>query len=188
MKLWQKKILVTIFLLANLNLFPVFGQETVIINEGPKKPVMYSVFWNTLWGSAWGATMGFSYHLISGIKLRESLITSTTIGGLLGGGFVSVWTQTADNGGDGDHSGIFAKIFDGTGAGNAFQVNTHTVGYQDEAAVTGLADGGFVICWQSGNNEQNQDGSGSGIYGQAFHADGSQRGSEFRINIRNIVN
>ena len=84
MKLWQKKILVTIFLLANLNLFPVFGQETVIINEGPKKPVMYSVFWNTLWGSAWGATMGFSYHLISGIKLRESLITSTTIGGLLG--------------------------------------------------------------------------------------------------------
>ena len=47
---------------------------------------MYSVFWNTLWGSAWGATMGFSYHLVSGIQLRESIITATTIGGVLGYG------------------------------------------------------------------------------------------------------
>jgi hypothetical protein len=30
--------------------------------------------------------MGFSYHLVSGIQLRESLITSTTIGGVLGYG------------------------------------------------------------------------------------------------------
>jgi len=86
MKLWQKKICVTIFLIVYLNIPMAFGQETTILNEGPKKPVMYSVFWNTLWGSAWGATMGFSYHLVSGIKLRESLITSTTIGGILGYG------------------------------------------------------------------------------------------------------
>jgi len=64
----------------------VSAQDANMINEGPKKPVMYSVFWNTLWGSAWGATMGFSYHLISGIKLRESLISATTIGGVLGYG------------------------------------------------------------------------------------------------------
>ncbi len=30
--------------------------------------------------------MGFSYHLVSGIELRESLITSSTIGGVLGYG------------------------------------------------------------------------------------------------------
>ena len=30
--------------------------------------------------------MGFSYHLVSGMQLRESLITSTTIGGVLGYG------------------------------------------------------------------------------------------------------
>ena len=30
--------------------------------------------------------MGFSYHLVSEIQLRESLITSTTIGGVLGYG------------------------------------------------------------------------------------------------------
>jgi len=86
MKLWQKKIFLIFFLLAHLNIHLVFGQELPLPNEGPKKPVMYSVFWNTLWGSAWGGTMGFSYHLISGIKLRESLITATTIGGILGYG------------------------------------------------------------------------------------------------------
>ena len=86
MRLWQKKIFVIIFLLIQINFKPIWGQEKNLLNEEPKKPVMYSVFWNTLWGSAWGATMGFSYHLISGIKLRESLITSTTIGGLLGYG------------------------------------------------------------------------------------------------------
>ena len=86
MKLWKKKIFISIYFLVYLNITMAIGQEPAIINEGPKKPVMYSVFWNTLWGSAWGATMGFSYHLISGIKLRESLITSTTIGGILGYG------------------------------------------------------------------------------------------------------
>ena len=62
------------------------AQEADLVPLGSKQPVMYSVFWNTLWGSAWGAAMGFSYHLVSGIKLRESLISSTTIGGILGYG------------------------------------------------------------------------------------------------------
>ena len=30
--------------------------------------------------------MGFSYHLVSGIQLRESLISSVTLGGVLGYG------------------------------------------------------------------------------------------------------
>ena len=81
-----KKILVIVVLLGCINLSVISAQEEVIQLSAPKKPVMYSVFWNTLWGSAWGATMGFSYHLVSGIQLRESLITSTTIGGVLGYG------------------------------------------------------------------------------------------------------
>ena len=81
-----KKIFVIVVLLGCINLPVISAQEEVIPLGGPKKPVMYSVFWNTLWGSAWGATMGFSYHLVSGIQLRESLFTSTTIGGVLGYG------------------------------------------------------------------------------------------------------
>ena len=81
-----KKIIVIVVLLGCINLPEISAQEVDIPRGDPKKPVMYSVFWNTLWGSAWGATMGFSYHLVSEIQLRESLITSTTIGGVLGYG------------------------------------------------------------------------------------------------------
>ena len=81
-----KKIIVIVVLLGCINLPEISAQEENIPLGDPKKPVMYSVFWNTLWGSAWGATMGFSYHLVSEIQLRESLITSTTIGGVLGYG------------------------------------------------------------------------------------------------------
>ena len=80
------KILVISVLLGNISLTTVSAQQQVLPLAETQKPVMYSVFWNTLWGSAWGATMGFSYHLVSGIQLRESLITATTIGGVLGYG------------------------------------------------------------------------------------------------------
>ena len=86
MKQRLKKIFVIVVLLGCINLPVISAQEEAIQLSAPKKPVMYSVFWNTLWGSAWGATMGFSYHLVSEIQLRESLITATTIGGVLGYG------------------------------------------------------------------------------------------------------
>ena len=82
----MKKTLVIVFLIGNISLSNVSAQQEVLSLVETQKPVMYSVFWNTLWGSAWGATMGFSYHLVSGIQLRESIITSTTIGGVLGYG------------------------------------------------------------------------------------------------------
>ena len=65
---------------------PVFSQENQTIPGTSSQPVMQSVFWNTVWGSAWGAVMGVSYHWLSGVQLRESVITSTTIGGDLGYG------------------------------------------------------------------------------------------------------
>ena len=86
MKNRLKKTLVIAFLMGNISVSNVSAQQEVLSLVETQKPVMYSVFWNTLWGSAWGATMGFSYHLVSGIQLRESIITSTTIGGVLGYG------------------------------------------------------------------------------------------------------
>ena len=86
MKNRLKKTLVILVLLGNMSFSNVSAQQEVLPFAETQKPVMYSVFWNTLWGSAWGASMGFSYHLVSGIQLRESLITATTIGGVLGYG------------------------------------------------------------------------------------------------------
>ena len=62
--------------------------------------------------------------------------------------------------------------------GTDIQANTYTTGAQKYSAVSALADGGFVITWES----EGQDGDGSGIYGQRFASDGSTVGSEFQIN------
>ena len=90
MKRFKKKILglltvffVFCFLLQNT--LPA-QQEVPAAAGGQSQPVMRSVFWNTVWGSAWGAVMGISYHLLSGMKFRESVITATTIGGVMGYG------------------------------------------------------------------------------------------------------
>ncbi len=59
-----------------------------------------------------------------------------------------------------------------------FRVNTTTADNQQNPAITALADGGFVVTWQSNL----QDGSGYGVYGQRYNSFGIAAGVEFRIN------
>ena len=60
-------------------------------------------------------------------------------------------------------------------AGSAFQVNTHTDSSQYDSAMSALANGRFITTWTS----QNQDDSGTGIYGQISDAKGTPIGGEF---------
>jgi len=57
------------------------------------------------------------------------------------------------------------------------QLNTYTSSSQYSPSTTALNDGGFVITWQS----DNQDGSSYGIYAQRYNADGSVNGAEFPV-------
>src|SRR5262245_19685193 len=93
------------------------------------------------------------------------------------GGFVIAWSS---NNQDGSGFGIYAQRYaaDGTALGTEFRVNTFTTGDQVEPAVTALAGGGFVVTWSSNG----QDGSGYGVYGQRYAADGTPLGTEFRLN------
>ncbi len=96
---------------------------------------------------------------------------------LTDGGFVVTW---ASNGQDGSGHGIYGQRYtaDGSASGSEFQVNTYTANSQAFPNITGLADGGFVVTWQSNG----QDGSYNGIYGQRYDADGSPSGAEFQVN------
>ncbi|MBI3446095.1 MAG: cadherin-like domain-containing protein, partial [Magnetospirillum sp.] len=58
------------------------------------------------------------------------------------------------------------------------QANTYTTLDQKFAKVTTLSDGGYVVAWQSNG----QDGDTWGIYGQVYNANGTARGSEFRLS------
>ena len=79
------------------------------------------------------------------------------------GGFVITWYS---NNQDGSSYGIYAQRYnaDGSVNGAEFPVNTYTSSSQSSPSTTALNDGGFVITWQS----DNQDGSGSGIYAQQY--------------------
>jgi cysteine-rich repeat protein len=59
-----------------------------------------------------------------------------------------------------------------------FQVNTWTTGSQTRPDVAMGADGRFVAVWDSWL----QDGSGWGVFGQRFDADGALAGPEFQVN------
>ncbi len=86
LKRWFQRFLAGVLVLACLHIHNLQAQEAATTGSQPSTPVMRSVFWNTVWGSGWGAVMGISYHLFSGIKFRETVITGTTIGGALGYG------------------------------------------------------------------------------------------------------
>ncbi len=98
---------------------------------------------------------------------------------LSNGNFVVTWED--DSGLDGNGDGIFGQIFNATGAkvGSQFQVNTHTTGNQQSPSVSSLSNGDFVIAWQDLSGE---DGSGEGVFGQIFNANGAKVGSEFQVN------
>jgi hypothetical protein len=100
---------------------------------------------------------------------------------LADGGHLVVW-EAAAGGGNPDTSGfgVYAQRYDALGAkvGAPVLANTTTNYDQQFTSAAGLNDGSWVVTWSS----INQDGSGYGVYGQRFAADGSKAGGEFRIN------
>jgi hypothetical protein len=59
-----------------------------------------------------------------------------------------------------------------------FRVNTYTPGPQENPAIAPDPNGGFVVVWES----IDQDGDYIGVFGQRFDGAGARAGSEFRVN------
>ena len=95
-----------------------------------------------------------------------------------GGDFVVVWESGEQ---DGDGYGVFGQRIDRNGSklGSEFRVNSYTVGSQQHAAITGDASGGFVVVWESYDD---QDGDQHGVFGQRFDSAGVANGTEFQVN------
>jgi hypothetical protein len=110
-------------------------------------------------------------------KTRTGERSMPSIAALTGGGFVVAWQSSGQ---DGSGLGIVGRRFDATGnaLGGEFRVNTVAANDQALPSVARLANGGFVIAWQSAL----QDGSGLGIYMQRFAGTGRRVGGETRVN------
>ncbi|RAU20057.1 hypothetical protein CU669_20320 [Paramagnetospirillum kuznetsovii] len=121
----------------------------------------------------------------------EFLINTTTasdqyqpsVTGLADGSFVATWQSLGQ---DGSGWGAYGQHFNanGTKIGGEFLINSAIANDQTQPSVTGLADGSFVATWQS----LGQDGSGWGVYGQHFNADGTKIGGDFQISDVSLSN
>jgi Ca2+-binding RTX toxin-like protein len=114
-----------------------------------------------------------------------SLQQSQQITALSDGGWVITWQSQGQDNIDGGY-GVYAQAYnaDGTLQGGETLVNTHTTGTQRSPQITALSDGGWVITWES----QGQDGSGYGVYAQAYNADGTLQGGETLVNTHTANN
>ncbi len=104
--------------------------------------------------------------------------TTPSIAMAANGSFAITWTSGGQDP-DGS-SGIYAQRFDASGVaqGSEFRVNTYTTGVQQLTSIDMDAAGNFVVIWAS----DLQDGSGYGVYGQRYDANGVAQGGEFQVN------
>jgi hypothetical protein len=94
------------------------------------------------------------------------------------GGWLVVWDSRDQ---DGSLSGVYLQRYNALGeaVGSHVRVNTRTSSYQQYAKVDVLSDGGWVVTWES----YNQDATNTyGIYQQQYDALGDAVGSETRVN------
>jgi Ca2+-binding RTX toxin-like protein len=115
------------------------------------------------------------------------------IAALSSGGYVVVWQSRdslhpwyTENRPDNFEKGIYAKIFDANdqAISSEFKVNTYINYDQMLPSIAALERDGFIVCWQSGG----QDNSTWGIYAQRFDGHGQLIGSEFRVNTTSAGN
>jgi hypothetical protein len=122
--------------------------------------------------AAGGAAVGAEVELTAFSGLGADVRTAASS---RGDGFVVVWEEF-----EGAYTNILGRLIDADGmtVGDAFVVNSYTTSGQSDPAVAGRAGQGFVVVWQS----RNQDGSDLGVFGQRFADDGQRLGAEFRVN------
>jgi hypothetical protein len=101
------------------------------------------------------------------------------ISALANGNFVVTWDSREQ---DGNSNAVIGRIFNSNGIAltNEFQVNTYTTDAQDTSAIAALPDGGFLVTWESWEQDGHAQNS---VYGQRFNPQGNPVGQEFIINI-----
>lgn len=141
--------------------------------------------WVVTWYSA-SATGGEIYQQrfnSSGAKVGGETMVNTTMGDtqsipdiavLADGSYVVTWQSKLQDGSD---YGVYQRRFDknGNAITGEVKVNTSVQGYQGDANIVALADGGWTVTWTGA--DQNQTGV-QRIFQQTYNSNGTQRGGE----------
>ncbi len=125
-------------------------------------------------------------EVVSEILVNEFTTSSQSdpsITALANGNFVVTWMSDDQQQGDTSFTAIKARILDANGVEivSEFLVNEFSHGRQESPSVTALANGNFVVTWQSEDGQQG-DTSDSAIKARIFDANGTEIVTEFRVN------
>ncbi|MEY4980459.1 MAG: hypothetical protein RLZZ352_2729, partial [Pseudomonadota bacterium] len=148
----------------------------------------YVVTWMSQYqdGSEWGVYL--QRFDASGTAVgTETQVNTTTANSqespsvtvLTDGGYVVAWMSQYQ---DGSEWGVYLQRFDasGTAVGTETQVNTTEYEFQYFPTIAALADGGYVVVWES--VPQDSGGWDVGIYSQRYDANGKPLGGETLVN------
>lgn len=136
---------------------------------------------NPTLGDASGTGIKLQVFAADGTKVGAETLVNTqtansqqapTITSLSTGNFIVSWTDNSLTLGDASGASIKLQAFTNAGVkiGTELLVNTQVTNNQVEPAITGLADGRFVVSWT--DNDPSGDGSGSSIKAQIFQLAG----------------
>lgn len=101
---------------------------------------------------------------------------------LVDGNLVVVWQQNTKNAAGGYD--VVMQLLDPTGTqkiGLEQLVSQRNINNQDSPQVTALADGGYLVVWES-NQGKDLDNDGDGVFARRYSADGSAETDEFLVN------
>jgi len=114
---------------------------------------------------------------------RDGFQGYPSVAGFPKGGFAVTWDS---EGQDGDSTGVFMRRFNkkGKAKGKETRVNSYRKLAQSKSTVAALAKGGFVVAWESADQDKKDDPvyDPGGIYAQRFKATGKRNGKEFRVH------
>lgn len=131
-----------------------------------------------------GSAAGDDFLLNSVVSNTQNLPDITA---LPDGGFVAAWSSI-DGIDDTSRTGIRARLFDADGmaVGDDFLVNTTTDEIQANVSIASLADGGFVLTWDS--TDRGDDADGRGIRARVYDSAGNADGDDFLVNTTTASN
>ncbi|MCR6499318.1 hypothetical protein MUO32_09770 [Shinella sp. CPCC 101442] len=114
-------------------------------------------------------------EIVAGTGYQENGLQPLGVTLLSDGKFVIVWPVPGDDG-SGD---VRAQLFNANGStfGDAFRVNSHTLFVQTNSKLSALPGGGFVVTWES----LQQEGDQRGVYAQLFDGSGNPIGGETQV-------
>ena len=127
--------------------------------------------------------------LVAGAETRVNTFTTgdqrnQKIALLDDGGWIVTWQSSSQD--TGGNMGVYFQRYDASGnpVGGETHVNTYETSTQGDPRVVALDTGGWVIAWEShGQDQQVGEDPSSGVYQQAYAANGTKVGAEEHVSV-----